>query len=391
MAKSSIPKERPKILHIIDSGGLYGAEIMLLHLMEAQIEFGLDPVLASIGSPDCGDKPIENEARCRGLQVKTFRLRPGPNWIGAFEILRFARGEKVVLLHSHGYKGNILFGLLPRSLRRLPLVSTIHGWTWTGGWNRMLMYEWLDGLSLRFVDRVVLVNKAMSSHPRVKKLRTERVAVVPNGVSFNTTRPSTTELRNDIVQFAQQDFSIVSVGRLSPEKGLATLLEVVAGLVQDGHDLRLALLGEGRLRFELQQQAEDLGIAGRVLFAGYVDKAEDYLRYFNLFCLPSLTEGLPMVLLEAMAARVPVAASRVGGIPEVLDQGRLGFLFEPAKSESLRGAIIKVMQQPQLVHEQVEKAARHVAEIYSSQAMAEKYLPIYQELLPEMLTSSVNR
>ena len=138
-----------KILHIIDSGGLYGAEVMLLNLMGEQVALGLTPILVSIGDPGVAEKPLEAEAKRRGLRVEMFRMRPGPNILGAFEIMRFARGERAELLHSHGYKGNILFGFLPRFVRRMPMVTTLHGWTWSGGMTRMLLYEWLDSQSPR--------------------------------------------------------------------------------------------------------------------------------------------------------------------------------------------------------------------------------------------------
>ncbi len=370
-----------KILHIIDSGGLYGAEIMLLHLMRAQVDLGLEPVLASIGASGEGEKALETETRLRGLRVETFRMRNGPNWPGAVKILRFAWDNGIDLLHTHGYKGNILFGLLPRSFRRLPLVATIHGWTWTKGWNRMRVYEWLDGQSLRFADKVVLVSQAMKKHPRVKKIRSDKIAVIANGIPLNSFRGQNVEQRQDIVHFAAQGFSIVAVGRLSSEKGLDILIKAAAQLVNDGYDLRLAILGQGELRHQLEKQAQDLGLNGRVLFAGYVDNAGSYLEHFDLFCLPSLTEGLPMVLLEAMAAKVPVIATSVGGVPEVLDHGRAGILVEPASVRSLKDALISVLRKPRETLNLVQEASNRVEKMYSSQAMAREYLQVYQEQL----------
>ena len=122
------------ILHIIDSGGMYGAEVMLLNLVEEQIRQGLSPVIASIGGVQSGEKPLELEAHKRGFPLKIFRMRPGPNLIGAMEILKYAKSTRCDLLHSHGYKGNILFGFLPKKIRRLPLVATLHGWTSAGNY-----------------------------------------------------------------------------------------------------------------------------------------------------------------------------------------------------------------------------------------------------------------
>lgn len=379
-----------RILHVIDSGGLYGAEVMLLHLMEAQVQLGIDPVLASIGSPGCGDKPVEIEARRRGLRVEPFRMRPGPNWPGAFAILRFARREEIELLHSHGYKGNILFGLLPKRLRRLPVVTTLHGWTWTGGLTRMRAYEWLDGLSLRFVDRVVLVNESMLDHPRLQFGKRSRLVVSENGIPLAAPEPGQNELdlNPEILAFARQGFSIVAVGRLSREKGFDLLLAGVAGLVAQGKDVRLLIMGEGGLREPLLLQARELGVADRLMLSGYVPAAGKYLSRFNCFAIPSLTEGLPMVLLEAMAGGVPIVASRVGGMPEALDHGRAGMLVESGDVAALRAGIAEVMDHPATAGERAGHAGRRVREIYSSRAMAERYSEVYRQLLSETLARS---
>lgn len=370
-----------RVLHLVDSGGLYGAEVMLLQLMEQQRALGLEPILASIGVPADGEKPLEIEARRRGLRVEVFRMRPGPNWLGAFDILRYARLQDVELLHSHGYKANILFGLLPKRIRRLPLVCTVHGWTWTGGWNRMRVYEWLDGLSLRFADRVVLVNDALRNHPWLRQLPSERVAVVENGISLGNSRVSSTELRQDVLNFARQGFTIVAMGRLSPEKGFCLLIEAVAELLREGCDVRLAILGQGVLRGELEGRAKDLGIADRVFFAGYVGGARDYLEYFSLFCMPSLTEGMPMVLLEAMDAGVPILATRVGGIPRALDEGKAGLLVEAGNVSALRDAIAWAMRHPAEIARQIDTASRRVRELYTDHTMTEKYAVVYRQLL----------
>jgi glycosyltransferase involved in cell wall biosynthesis len=379
-----------RILHVIDSGGLYGAEIMLLHLMEAQVRLGLDPVLASIGSPDCGDKPVEVEGRRRGLRVEPFRMRPGPNWAGAFDILRFARREEIDLLHSHGYKGNILFGLLPRRVRRLPVVTTLHGWTWTGGLTRMRAYEWLDGLSLRFVDRVVVVNQAMLSHPRLQFGKSARLVVSENGIPLAAPEPGQNEqdLNPEILAFARRGFSIVAVGRLSREKGFDLLLAAVAGLVAQSKDVRLLIMGEGGLRESLLLQSRDLGVADRLMLSGYVPAAGKYLSRFDCFAIPSLTEGLPMVLLEAMAAGVPIVASRVGGMPEVLDNGRAGVLVGPGDAAALRAGIAAIMDHSAAAAERAGNACRRVREVYSSRAMAERYLEVYRQVLPETVARS---
>jgi len=372
-----------KVLHVIDSGGLYGAEIMLLSLMSEQLSLAIEPVLVSIGDPGANEKPIEKEARLRGIRVVAFRMKPGPNFVGALRVLRFARDEDVDILHSHGYKGNILFGFLTRSIRRVPMVSTLHGWTWSGGFTRMRIYEWLDSLSLSFVDRVIMVSSVMREHPRIRNRCGLSLEVVPNGIPLNTKDPEkdVAELNPDIIGFCRQGFTIGAIGRLSEEKGFASLLEVIATLSAKGEDIRLVILGEGGLRSNLEAAARKLGITDKVLMPGYVLDAKQYLPFFNIFAMPSLTEGLPIVLLEAMQAEVPIVASRVGGVPEVLQEGKCGYLVEPDSLDALEEGIKDIIKNPIEATVRVSAARQRVVDNYSSNAMAGKYLGIYRSVL----------
>jgi glycosyltransferase involved in cell wall biosynthesis len=379
-----------KVLHIIDSGGLYGAEVMLLNLAGEQARLGLEPVIGSIGEPHIVEKPLEAEALRRGLRVEKFRMRPGFNVPGALKVLRFAWREKCDVLHSHGYKGNILFGLIPQIVRKIPLVSTIHGYTSVNGFSRISLYERLDSLSLRFVDAVVLVEQLMRSHPRLKKLSGVKLKVVNNGIPALPDSPVSPlailtnqqfdYLEKTIVKFCQQGFCIGVVGRLSQEKGLDILMEALSALVAEGRDLRMVIMGEGEQRADLENKAANLGLGERLMMAGYVAGAERYLAHLSLFALPSLTEGLPMVLLEAMAAEVPIVASRVGGIPAVLDEGRVGILVPARDVAALKKGIRSVMDDPCAARQRAARAAERVHAFYTSKAMAEGYIRIYRQV-----------
>jgi glycosyltransferase involved in cell wall biosynthesis len=369
-----------KILHIIDSGGLYGAEKVLLALMAEQKKMGLEPILGSIGNTKEGQKPIESEAHSRELRVEVFQMRSGPNWAGGFRMLNFAKKEKIDILHSHGYKGNILFGMLPRRIRGIPLVSTLHGWTWVGGFSRMFFYEWLDRISMRFVDQVVMVHAAMKDHVRIRSFPVNAVEVVENGIG-PIDEITGNHLRADILEFASQGFTICAVGRLSTEKGIELLLSVVATVIEEGTDVRLVLLGDGELRSFLQKRSEELGLGDRILLAGYVDNARRYLPFFSALVIPSVKEGLPMVLLEAMAAGTPIVATRVGGMPEVLEHGRAGILTEPGDNDGLKEALVAIIRDVQGAKTRAILAKERVRENYSSCAMAEKYERIYRKLL----------
>jgi glycosyltransferase involved in cell wall biosynthesis len=396
-----------KILHIIDSGGLYGAEVVLLNLVAEQIELGLDPIIASIGEKHIPEKPLETEAIKRGFNVKKFRMRAGPNCLGALKILRFAHQESFDLMHSHGYKGNILFGFLPKKIRKIPLIATLHGWTSTNSFTRIKLYEWLDGKSLRFIDAVVLVSEAMKSHPKFKGRKGINFHVIPNGIPIPDTQydNSTNQLFNDssnlrfdhltnkhfdestnqrldenIIDFCKKAYTIGSIGRLSPEKGYGNLIEAVKIVSDDGIDISLVIIGEGEERETLENKVRELGLQGRVILPGYLREAKRYLSCFKVFALSSLTEGLPITILEAMREGVPILSTIVGGVPEALDHGKAGVLVGTSNARDLTQGILRLHDNPELGKHMAEIAKKIVFQIYSSQRMTIEYLKIYKHI-----------
>ena len=184
------------------------------------------------------------------------------------------------------------------------------------------------------------------------------------------------------VEFCQRGFTICAVGRLSPEKGFDLLIDAVSALVAEGRDLRLVIMGEGGLRKELESQAGALMLGDRLLMPGYVPNAKSCLSRLGLFAMPSLTEGLPMVLLEAMAAGVPIVASRVGGIPEMLSQGRAGILVPPRDFDALKEGIRVVLDDPAAARQRAAAAAERLHTAYCSRVMAERYLDVYRQMAP---------
>ncbi len=379
-----------KILHIIDSGGLYGAEIVLLNLVAEQIKMGLDPTIASIGEKNIGEKPLETEAIKRGFKVKKFRMRPGPNYFGAWAILKFAHKEGFDLMHSHGYKGNVLFGLMPKSIRKIPLVATVHGWVSTNGLTKMRLYEWLDARSLRFVDAVVLVSEAMQSHPKLKGGKGINLHVIHNGIPISDNTPpshhpnasssNSYNLDPTIINFCKKGFTIGTIGRLSTEKGYKYLIEALRLLINEGIDARLVIIGEGYERNLLEELVLRFELKDSVILPGYRPYAKNYLPYFNVFIISSLTEGLPITLLESMQAKVPIVATKVGGISDVLQNGRAGLLIQPSKPHALAQSIHRLYHDRELASRLTNVAYHTVTTHYTTKNMALGYLDIYQKL-----------
>jgi len=168
-----------KILHLIDSGGLYGAESVLLTLMEGQRALGLQPVLGSMGDHGQGEKPIEVEARRRRLDVIALRARDAVLPVGAFRLVSTIRRGGFDVVHSHGYKPSILLALVPRSFRRFPVVATVHGWCAGPGWSRLAGYEGLERRILHRLDASVFVAASSAQSAGVLPDLSRAVASAP--------------------------------------------------------------------------------------------------------------------------------------------------------------------------------------------------------------------
>lgn len=371
-----------RVLHLIDSGGLYGAEKMLLTLVSEQMAAGLLPTVLSAGETGIQNKPIEVEARRLGIPVIPWRMNPGFNLKAARDILRWAQSENYQILHSHGYKFNVLMGLWPESIRKIPLIATLHGYVRAKRFTKAWVYETIDRLILARLRRVVLVSEAMKRQVPEKIARSSKTVVIPNGMSIGSIRESaSSEPAEAVFGFLSRFDSIVlGVGRLSAEKGFDRLLEAFAVLRQSHELLGLIIIGEGKQRAALERQVSDLGLEDFVQLPGYVDEVPAVMKRSDVLCMPSLTEGLPITLLEAMAVGIPIVACDVGEIDYVLGHGAGGRIVRYEGASQLAGELAAVLDHKDSVDEQVEWARNRVETDYSANAVMESYLAVYRQV-----------
>ena len=361
--------------------------MMLVSLAAQQQLMGASVVIGSIRKPALPEKPLESESLKRGIPVRAFEMKPGPNILGAYEILRYAQLNKFDVIHSHGYKTNILLGLLPKGIRRIPIITTLHGWTSTSGWTKMRVNEFLDSIALKFVDRIVLVNQGMLDRRDVQKLPQRRIRVINNGIDLLegieqvTTDDEDTLQKQRIESFCASGIILLSIGRLSIEKGYNFLIEAVA-LLRNEHkqNIKLLLIGDGRLRSDLQGQAESYGIVDSFLITGYLKNARNFISKADVYIISSLTEGLPITLLEAMLSGTPVIATAVGGIPYVAEDGTEALLVSPGNPQELVQAIQRLIDSPELARDLSLHAKEKIRQNYSSEEMAKRYLAVYDEV-----------
>lgn len=300
-----------KILHLIDSGGLYGAEQMLLALTEEQIKQGLQPFILSCGLPNEADKPLEVEAVKRNIPIIKWRMKSGLNFKGAWKILKYAKQEKVNILHSHGYKFNILFAAIPRFLRNIPLITTVHGYVHAKRFSANWVYQFLDKLSLQRMNRIIFV----SQKTQKDFVSLNNYNIIFNGIC-NIPMTKTTQIK----RFDGGNIKILAIGRLAVEKGFNYLLKAVHEGNKAEKRITVDIMGTGREEENLLQLVNELDINETVSFLGFVENPSQYFSNYDVLLMPSLTEGLPITILEALREKLPILATNVGEIPFIIGE-----------------------------------------------------------------------
>jgi glycosyltransferase involved in cell wall biosynthesis len=236
------------------------------------------------------------------------------------------------------------------------------------------------------LEAVVLVHSGMLSNRRYNIGQHKNVYIIPNGISHSTAQKSDIVNFNPngsdlIVEFCNKGLTIGSIGRLSAEKGYADLIEALRILRDEAIDAKLVIIGEGEERNKLEKLILAKDLATSVLLPGYQSAAFRYLPFFSVYANSSHTEGLPITILEAMAAEIPIVATAVGAIPEVLAYGKGGLIVPCGAPISMANALKKLASEPNKRKELIQTAKQIVTQQYSSHRMAWKYFRTYKNII----------
>jgi glycosyltransferase involved in cell wall biosynthesis len=291
------------------------------------------------------------------------------------------------MLCCHGYKANLLGRLAARRCG-IPAVAVSRGWT--GESLRVRVYERLDRWNLRWMDRVVCVSEGQAAKVRRSGVAGDRLVVIRNAVRADRfARPDGANRRLLERMFSRRPQRIVgAAGRLSPEKGFGVLVEAAAR----SRDPNVAYIhfGDGPLRESINRRIESLGLAERFILAGFRDDLDRLMPCLDALALPSFTEGLPNVVLEAFATGVPVVATAVGGTPEVIEDGVNGYLVPPGNPERLAQRIRDVLRDDVDRQAMGENGRQRILDEFTFEAQARQYLQLFDGLGPAARRASAS-
>ena len=368
------------MLHVLAPGAAGGLETMVQALSAAQQASGRPVAIAALVSDD--PHPFVESARRRRLEVLPVRTAPR-SYLAMWRALRGAMREAGAgIVHTHGYVADVIAGMAARSLR-VPTVATAHGFT--GGGRRNRLYETLQRAAMARADGVIGVSGPLVSRlaPRAARIWLIRNAWVPASAPL-----ARSEAR--VALGLPPDGPVIGwVGRLSAEKGPDIFAAALRLRRTDTPSVAI-MIGEGRERGVLEGLAAAGGGSTALRLAGLVPDAARYYSAFDVLVLSSRTEGTPIVLFEAMAAGVPIVATRVGGVPDVV--GPAEALLVPSEDPAaLARAIDDVFGDAAAAARRVSNARARLTADFSESAWVKAHEAVYDSLVAPTRDSNSDR
>ena len=296
-----------------------------------------------------------------------------------WHLANLVRDQHFDVVHPHEVSSNVVTcGML--AIRRVPIVSTVHGWI--GNTLKQRLMNALDKRVLRHFDRVIAVSNRIQQDLLDARVPANRISLLHNAIVLEKHRRS--EGSGSLRSLVGKDLPhpvMVSIGRLSPEKGHADLVEALRLVAAQGRHVSTVLAGDGPSRADLVRQIQASGLEDWIHLPGYVNEPARLLQDADLMVLPSHTEGLPNAALEAFAMEVPVLATSVGGTPEVVTDGETGRLVPAQSPESLAAGILDFLEDPAKWRGWAGRGRRIVEEKFDFNIRTRKLEALYCELV----------
>lgn len=371
-----------QVLSFVDAPVVTGPARGLVHLgrqLPASVRLHV-AILRGRGAPPA---PRLDELAGGGLTVHEL-----PE-LGSFDPTLLARAVLLArrigagVVQSHSYKPHVL-ALAVRAATGAPWIGHHHGWTAEN--DKVRLYHRVDGLTMPRADRVVAVAESARDIVVREGVPAGRVVVIPNAVDAADLRVTETrdEARAALGLPAGRAVACV-VGRLSHEKGQDVALRALARVRDAGADVVVAFAGDGPDREALVALARELSLGERVFFLGHQRRVGIVYRASDLLVMPSRSEAMPNALLEAMTVSLPVVATRVGGVPEVADDGAHALIVPPDDPTSLADAMLACVSDPAAASERAVRALARAIDRHDPRRRAERYVDLYESVLARPL------
>ena len=350
-----------------------GIKSHVLTLMNGLDRSRFEPVL--ICPPDCS---LFEEAERAGHRVIPLdiigEVRPTQDLLTALRFWRILRKLRPGILHIHSAKAGLIGRLAVALMRRRPrVILTFHSFVFDERMKprRRRLVSRVERRLQKYADRIVAVSEALRNELVSEMgLDPDKIQVIYNGVSFR-----------DVPKPKRIGNRVGTVARLAPQKGVEHFIEAAALVKKRFPAAKFTIIGDGPFRFWLETRAKQLGIEESVEFLGFRGDALSIVAGFDVFALTSMRETFGLALVEAMSQEVPVVASNVGGIPEIVDGTSTGLLAEPGNAEDIAEKICRLLEDKKLAGEIARRGREFVRSMFTDERMIAEVQNLYQTMV----------
>ncbi len=367
-----------RIAHLISSGGMFGAENVLLNLAQWFNQNGETVWVGALKDSRSPKLQVIDRAKALNLPVFVIDCRGRFDISAVFALKKFMKEHNIEILHTHNYKSDVI-GLLAAKWASIPIVSTAHGFTEVT--KSVSGYEKLDRWILKkFFDNVMVVAETVLSD-----FHSPRKKVIANGLDvarFEENKESRRKFRA-AYHIADHETLIGIVGRLSVEKNQELFIHAAHDFLRQEKNVKFVIVGNGPEEERLKSLVMAYGLKKEIIFTGLMEDIAGVYQGLDIFSLTSNTEGIPLTILEAMASRVVVAATNVGGISRIVFHRETGMLVEKNDKTGLVKVWQELVKDSKLREQLISKAYEYVKNEFSQSVMAEKYLDCYRDVLSQ--------
>jgi len=362
-----------KVLHLHKVTGVSGSERHLLALLPALRASGVDARFLGFDVEGTDAPRLYAELDAVGVPYRRVPCGLDVSPRMARDVIRVVRGERPDLLHTHLVHGDV-YGAVAAAVTRVPFVSSRHND------DRYLLgpFRHVDRVFAHGARRLIAISDAVRTFLETAGLPARKLVTIHYGLDeLPATSSRVTPAEAGVTEGAPL---VLAVGRLIAQKDHATLLRAFGHVHAERPDARLAILGSGPLEGETRALAAELGLGDAVLLPGRLD-TRDWLERADVFVHTSRWEGFGIVLLEAMLASLPVVATRVSAVPEIVDDGVTGRLLEPGDADGVAGALLDLLAAPEDARALGTAGLERARTEFSVARMTERTLAVYREAL----------
>ncbi len=362
------------VAHVLSSLAIGGGERVALELAGGQTDASHRVIVVSL-APDGPDGPLGEAFDARGVPVRRVAKRPGLDPTLALRLAALFRREGVRVVHTHN-RLPLVYGAAAGRMAGAVVIHTRHG-PGRGTTGQRVLWRGAGRLLHAYV---AVSPELLDLAKALRACNPAKLRVIENGIDVDRfdTSPDARRAAREALGLPQDAFVIGAVGRLSPEKEFPWLVRTSAPLL--GPDVRLVIVGGGAQEAAVRAQVSQHQVEPFVLLPGARNDVPRYVAAMDVFALSSSMEGLPLAVLEAMAAGLPVVATAVGGLPNLIDDGQTGFLVPPGDENAMRDRLRALRADPALARAVGQRGRALARARYSRDQMVHRYLTLYAEM-----------